>query len=160
MADCVFKFIHVSVWCKAVHIWKDEAHWAQKKKKNGQRSMENWGNICFCAGWHAAEGGRNPLATLCFCTVCGPESVDRFVHTDGHTKPAASSIWRSSTIKEVNINMYTHTRAHTRNYKVFQGLSLCRPISRHPWETFSFLGGINRATAACVMYTLTSSKCI
>lgn len=47
--------------------------------------MENGGHICFCAGWHAVEGGRNPLATLSFCSLCGPESMNRYVHMYEHT---------------------------------------------------------------------------
>lgn len=82
------------VWLCACERMRHTGH--KKKEKNAQRSVENGGNICFCAGWHAVEGGRNPLATLGFCSVCRLESMNRYVQMYRHTNtqsPVSCSSW-------------------------------------------------------------------
>ena len=107
----------VYVISATVYMWKNEAHLLQQEKKIGQRSVENWGNICFCAGWHAVEGGRNPLATLSFCSACGPESMNRCVQ-HVQTQKASQGLSFLGVFREKKWAQ----KNNPHNYKVSQAL--------------------------------------
>lgn len=72
-------------------------HTGHKKKEKQKKKMdkEAWkieAIFAFVLDDTRRREAEIHLLRCAFCTVCGPGSVDRFVHTDGHTKPAASSI--------------------------------------------------------------------